>query len=437
MKSKLYFLLTILIFGATTSFAQTIIINHGERGVSGSLKKLKKGRTYEVKLGNVHSGIMLLKSEVLSYDLVSSSTDITKFLAIPSTASLQANIAFSQVKKDTLEVGNNLERIIKRIDRYDNFYRQMIDSLGVHFKKWPEHSIKNAELQAQVLELSETVFNQTIEKSEILKIRSLLEENELWVIYINNIITRDITSLSSIDLYSKFIAKRGLLKQNSSNYVQAILTFHGIINPINTVNIEYLQGDKFTVKGDLTNIKYAIQNKLTSDTLAIGSLQLPTYDYWTFDFSTGFYWNKLTNDSFTLSQYNVDSTSITFQKDYGKSSDIAFGGQLNLTYMASGHLGIGINTGAAVSLYDGSTKYLLGGHIKIGSRNQLMLSGGITIGKVKRVSDVIMSDPIFRQDNNTIIVPSRFTELKLVDKVETSIFIGLSYNLSGVLKKRK
>lgn len=433
---KIYTYLLIALFFVFTSNVlgqETLLITYDQNGIYSPKKSLRKGTKYTIQADQSYNGMMALKSKITSFDLVSTTPDVLKYLSISSTASLQVNSAFRNPKNGVSEVINNLNDIIRRIDQYDIMYRQIETLFGANLKEWPKTPIPIDEVKNKVAE----ILNDEITKDDVLRIKFLMEENELWASYISELIKNDSGALSFIDVFSNFMAKRALLKENSAKYIKAILICDDIISADDEKDPTVLIGDDFTVKGDFTKIEYTILNKLTSDTVAIGSLNLPTYNQWTFDFSTGFYWNQLSNESYTLSSYSADSTQITFKDDYDKSGDIALGAQLNLTYMASGSFGLGINTGAAVSMYDGTTKYLMGGHIKLGSKKQFMLSGGISVGKVKRLSDAVLSEPLFSRSGNSIIVPSKFTEPKLVDKVESSIFFGLSYNLSGVLTKRK
>jgi len=412
-----------------------LTINHNKDGASSITKKLKKGQSYKVVIANTHDWVMSLKSQVISYDVISKTPDITKFLSIPSTDVTRDSYSFRNAEKGRSEVENNLKKIILLVDKYDKFYRTIKSKIDVVLAKWPDDAIRSDML----IEIASEASNDEITKEDILQIQYLLAENELWAAFINSLSLKenDDSFLSSIDVFTKFMAKRELLKTNSSRYIQVIKVMDDILNPSDSINSNYLVGDSFTTRGDLTKINYAIKNKLTSDTLAVGSIVIPTYNHWALDFSTGFYWNRLSNDTYSLSEYSADSTTITFINDYSKSSDIAVGGQLNLSYMATGTLGLGINTGAAVSLFDGSIKYLFGGHLKIGSRKQIMFSGGLAIGKVKQVSEAVSSDPLYQEFGNQIVVPGKFPEPKFVDKMQSSIYFGLSYNLSSVLTKRK
>ncbi len=429
-------LFPILLLGFKMCVAQnSLVIKHDAKGASSETKSLKKGVSYEVSFEDTHNDIMSLKTEIVTYDIVSNTPDATKFLGIPSTEAFSRNFGF-RVTEGGGVIRRNLYSIMDQIDKYHQFHQAMTSKIGSELAKWPTDSID----PDKILDIANEASGDEITKADIETIQYLLASNELWAAYINNLATNrnDSTFLDLIDTFSRFMSKRELLKSNSAKYIQSIKVMDNIKNPPEEKKTILLVGDSFTAKGDLTRISYAIKNKLTSDTLATGTLAIPTSGYWTMDFSTGFYWNQLTNDSFTLSSYSADSTTITFVRDYDASNDIAAGGQLNLSYMVSGTFGIGFNTGAAVSLFDGSIKYLAGGHLKFGSRKQLMLSGGVAIGKVKRISEAVSTQkPPFEESGNEIIVPAKFPEPKFVDNVKMSGFVGLSYNLSNTLKKKK
>ncbi|WP_420581586.1 hypothetical protein [Reichenbachiella sp.] len=439
MKTKLKIMLAIFLFGSIVSQAQSDIqVSYSEKGFSSSLKKLQNKKSYRVKLVNVHSALMSLESEVISYDLESSTPDAVKFLSIPSTASLNPSSGFRIVKNGQSEVRNNLMQLVNLINTYDAFYKEILKRTGEELEKWPKSTLDSAKLKRDYIAISNQVFNRVINKDEISKIKFLLQEIDIWASYVNSLAaTKDAIFLSNLDVYAKFMASRALLKENSSKYVKCLLVYDAVLNPADISKVSILQGDSFVAKGDLTKIKIAVKNEMTKDTIAVGTLSIPTYKYFTFDFSAGFFGNGLTNDSFSLVEYSADSSTITFKKDYNDSNDIAAGGLLHLSYMATGVLGVGINTGAAISLYDGSIKYLAGGHLKIGNQKQLMLSCGVSVGKVKRLSEAVTSDPLYMDNSESVVVPGQYVEPKLVDKIETSMFIGLSYNLSGVLTKRK
>tara|TARA_A100000171_G_scaffold35638_2_gene34187 strand:- start:5386 stop:6696 length:1311 start_codon:yes stop_codon:yes gene_type:complete len=430
-------ILAILFFVFGQASAQDILtLTQTSSGIKKSTKRLRKGKTYEIKFDEVHEKLLSLKTKIVSYDLVSTSPEVLKFLSIPSTASLEANSNLDGLKsKDFMQI---VRDVTNEIGKLDVFYTKIVGQAGNDLEAWPDVKLVHSRIKQSFQTIGKNEFGTPrLGNEKISEVRALLYTSELLQLKIEND-AKNSFDINSYKQLANFWSKRTLLKEKFDKYIKAIAFYNDLVMIDNDdTKVTSIHGDSFKVKGDETQIDYALQNKLTGDTVIFGQVRFPTYHRWTLDFSSGFYWNQLTSESFSLREYNADSTLITFQEDYDRSSDIAVGAQLNLSYMIDGFAGIGINTGAAVSLVDGNTKYLIGGHLKLGHRKQVMISYGVAFGKVKRVSDVVSNDGRFVRQDNTIVVPAQFAELKLVDKVESSAFIGLSYNLSAVLKKRQ
>lgn len=416
-------------------------------------KGLKARRRYELVVIGAHSGLYNLKVSANQFNQSSKSPEVLKFLSLSATDLLlkaEESDRFVSTSKDSSEIIHPdyetlLENEISKLAQIIYILGESDSLIKVSYKHWKTGVLDTDQLIQTSRNLLQTLELSSSKNEAIIEFGSHLHYSNSIKNLVENALKAGILSVGILENYSTFLSLYENVTKYSTRNLKIIESLCEIVqNPYSSSDsskeskyFDFFRGKSFKVAGDLTKIKLNLVSRLTKDTIYSQTFNYYTYGYWKFDFSSGFYWNQLSNDSYTLTSYNADSTFVTLQKDYSSNNDIAIGGQLHLTYKAADSYGVGINVGAAVSIIDGNTRYLMGGHVLFGRSNQLMLSGGIAIGKVKRLSEAVSSANGFVERDNTVTVPVSFKEPKLVDQVETSVFVGLSYNLGSVFKPRK
>ncbi len=163
--------------------------------------------------------------------------------------------------------------------------------------------------------------------------------------------------------------------------------------------------------------------------------QTVTYDVYLrggikIDFSAGIFMSGLIDDAYLIRD---DSVRLTANKPRtaGKllikenSSATAFSfGTLMHVYTRFGLVNPSLSWGVALTSQQ-KFQILTGASLLLGREQRLAISGGVTWGSVKRISAIYKTD----LDNN-LYLDGTNTPVSLIDKMEHSWFVGLTYNLT-------
>ncbi|MGB3779449.1 MAG: hypothetical protein WA960_13905, partial [Tunicatimonas sp.] len=105
---------------------------------------------------------------------------------------------------------------------------------------------------------------------------------------------------------------------------------------------------------------------------------------------------------------------------------VALGALLHCSYRATGGFGIGVNFGAALSPFDGSTRYLTGLSFLFGRKTQFALSGGYALSKLNVLSNQVQTI------NGELVTPKAVTTVPLQKRWEDGWYVGVSYSIFKV-----
>lgn len=181
----------------------------------------------------------------------------------------------------------------------------------------------------------------------------------------------------------------------------------------------------FTNNKDLTTVSFVVTNKLNGDTLLKHNEELFTTGGWKLDFTTGFFYNTINNNDFFLEVAEDGTKSIKNERN--PKSDLAIGALAHFAFRALSNLKIGPSIGPAVSPLDGKIRYLGGLSFVVGRRNQLAISGGAALAKIK-----VLSGKVSRNGEEPLdIIPADVTSVPTYEKHKWGIFLGVSYNLTA------
>ncbi|UTW61811.1 hypothetical protein KFE98_17630 [bacterium SCSIO 12741] len=138
------------------------------------------------------------------------------------------------------------------------------------------------------------------------------------------------------------------------------------------------------------------------------------------DGSAGLFFTTLRDDEFlTRDEYTADSTlqKRIYQKETGDFA-ISAGALVHFYARTNSYFNAGLSVGAILT-NEANPQYLLGGGLLIGRKQRVVLNGGWSFGRVKRLETGLELGGIYAGDGNT---PTT------MDKWDNGFFFGLSYN---------
>ncbi|MFI5405626.1 MAG: hypothetical protein ACHQ1D_03845 [Nitrososphaerales archaeon] len=155
-------------------------------------------------------------------------------------------------------------------------------------------------------------------------------------------------------------------------------------------------------------------------------IEIPIYRGWRMDFTSGFYYSSVRNESYGLRPVYMNDTIVA--KEIIENVDISsstFGAtaQMHLYRRIPGiqptfNFGVGIGLNLNYSI-------LLGAGIMIGENNRFALSGGFNFANIK----VLPTQ--YKEGDSFIIQPASIDELDYANSIKVGGFIALTYKLSG------
>lgn len=186
--------------------------------------------------------------------------------------------------------------------------------------------------------------------------------------------------------------------------------------------------DVLKVSNDVLEMKVILTNTYTNDTILSKTIDFyPRYGGFKFDFSTGFFFNTISEKSYYLENESPERNTII--EENGDEFDIAVGALGHISYQLSSGLRGGVNFGAALSPMDGITRYLFGAGVLIGKEKLIGINAGTSVARVDVLSNLVQSD------GQGLFVPVEVTSIPTFKKSEWGFFFGLTYNLTRQRKK--
>ncbi|MDL5515009.1 hypothetical protein QSE00_24580 [Arenibacter sp. M-2] len=184
----------------------------------------------------------------------------------------------------------------------------------------------------------------------------------------------------------------------------------------------------FVASNDGTEIKIKLINLYTKDTIKSKAFDFYSRNEWSFDFSSGFFFNNQVENSYFLQAREGDTTRISLVKESNRDFDVSFGAMGHLSYKFSSGFKAGIGMGASLSPLDAKTRYLLGGSMIFGNKNQLSLNIGASFVKLK-----VLSGSVNEDSEGKFVAPS-VTTVPTFERIKRGLYFGVTYNLTSKKK---
>lgn len=432
MKSLL--ICTILIANINFCFSQEIIdlnfdLKKKELSPKSKKIKFKSGKTYQVKIHNVNTSYMGSKLETESYILYSSTPDILTpiFLGITGNSQFYNNskkqadnlnpkilvdscMTLNKIYKRAMENYNNLRALKRNSDSLyswsqDKTTKIQADSIkSIVFKIFGDDSIDS------FLDLKRKVN---------LSINYIVVSNELFKGKIENMRTEELINNNIIEHYAELRYVTKVIQ--SDNYYKYVKFIENAINP-DTI----IYSKPFIAEKDIVDLNITIVNNYKIDTLYNSSISFYTSKNCSFDFSTGFFYNNLQENSYYLEKRDTLVNNVL--KNDNIPFDLSFGALGHISYKITNYTKIGFSLGAALSPFDGKIRYLIGGSIVFGRNKQVGLNGGLALVKMNTLSNLVQNDEI------GAYVPISVVEVPTYGKIQKGFYIGITYNLTSKKK---
>ncbi len=179
----------------------------------------------------------------------------------------------------------------------------------------------------------------------------------------------------------------------------------------------------FTATGDVVDVALQIVDTYTNRTLLEETLSFATYKNFSFDFSTGFFYNNLVAREYYLTEN--EQGKLYIQEENKSKTDISIGALGHFTYKFLPDWRGGIALGAAISPFDGNLRYLLGPTLIWGGQKQVSLTFGLALAQMDELSSAVL------HDETGMYLPQNFGNIPTINKLQKGFFIGITYNLTN------
>ncbi|MBC8485898.1 MAG: hypothetical protein H8D45_07635 [Bacteroidetes bacterium] len=143
------------------------------------------------------------------------------------------------------------------------------------------------------------------------------------------------------------------------------------------------------------------------------------------DFSTGLFVSNLIDHKYAItgdSIFNANDTLRGYRVLRNEEGKIKIGlsAMMHLYYRFSSIINVGLNIGVGI-IPDQSVSYLGGGSLIFGNKNRFIISGGVMLGSVERLSSLIKEKNLYPD----IPLQNNLT----VKELDLGWYLGISYNL--------
>lgn len=385
--------------------------------------KIKEGGFVTFRVLNINPFIynVIINDEAINFNTESRATFVGSFTPrqAPATgdapAEAQAGARLAGAKLDSTLL-DSLKNMALCSDTLEIYYNKKITEL------YPDMDILKAERE---------ILNKKIAK--ILGKEGLVTEED--------IINKMSSQTAILDSLLKEISNEDEKKRFQKDrdlYVEKIRKGAQIWTKILNISFVMSSGTVQAKNADIIRFKLQIK-KGTQDAIQPQEYDVRIKGGWKFDFSTGIIATRLRDQAFTTIDTTVFDTTFFVEPDFtvkdsitaitavskkeiiqNNKGDFDYGLSVlgHFNYRTGGWFSCGFSLGA---LLDDETnlKYLFGGSLILGFDQRLILSGGIAIGRVKRLAPPLTVGGFHTGSGN---VPRE-------DVTEKDWFIGVTYNL--------
>lgn len=196
----------------------------------------------------------------------------------------------------------------------------------------------------------------------------------------------------------------------------------------------YLSKEQSHAKiADASRVRIILFNQVNpKDTILNQVIEIPTRGGIDVDFSTGFVYNSIYRQPYSLQivKHPLDSTKApikSVKKESAIDYDIAVAAFINFSWRLKTNHRVGISPGIGLSIMDANLRYLVGGHYHFGKRSLLGITAGLAWGKVAKLSKAISDDGV---NPNTSTVNGSYSSVPTYDVMDRGWYAGLVWNLA-------
>ena len=386
---------------------------------------IKIGESYKVILSGINTAVTKTVLKIKPFDLESATPAIIQpiFSGITSSGQINLGDGVAKSKDDPFLDIYNLSN--DALAHYNELLKVKKKSNDLY--KITKFSTNNTQAIVEFEALCTAFYVTSGTNKE--KIVELNQKIVLYQNYINTVkdifikrleFTRNVPS-DVVERYSNvLIMANAVTKTNFTKYSKFI---YQSISSKNQTNLE-----SFIAKSDGTDLNLTLLNTYVNDTITKKTFDFYTKGNWSFDFSTGFFYSNKVEQSYYLETRESDTSKKIILEEPIRDFDISFGALGHLSYKFTSRFKAGISMGASLSPIDGKTRYLLGTSFIFGRKNQLALNGGLSLVKLKVLSESVSYDALGSY------VDSSVTTVPTYEKVQSGFFIGVTYNLTSKKK---
>lgn len=415
MKKKL--LNFLILFISFNLFSQEIILEYDKDkkvfNVIGDINKVRKGEKYTVKLININNAHISTVSKVTISEYISNIPEILK----PIFTGISDNSMFGFVS--TIG-GNHKDSYIQALKAFK--YLENIQNESNELYKKTNFNVKISEDSMRVLakKTRDILLNGLNSIDEIVL---EIEKKKSFIKSTRESYNKQIEDLTFEDCDYDLI----LSEYSDINLMNAKVQKTDYLGSLAFVK-KSLKADtslvvkKFTADKDIVDLDLKIYDNFKKDTIYNKTLSFKTYGNWSVDFSTGLFYSDLVENKYYLSPRNSSINNVL--QDNVDNIDVSIGALGHITYKLSPSFGAGLALGASLSPFDGNLRYLIGPTLLFGNRKQGSITFGLSIANLDDLSDSV------QRDDSGFFLDSSVTEIKIIKKVDTGFFFGLTYNLT-------
>jgi len=375
--------------------------------------KVRHNKNYTLIINHINSAHVAPFSEVTTSRFVSDIPDILRsiYVGIPDDAVGSNLSANAPAKRAIYQRASAYYRDLVSIQRIsDDLYLQTRFNPNMEIAKAKEQELFQA---LGVSSIQEAYAHAVLAKKYIASIQEVYS-----------------AQLEKINVQSEDTA--GFLEEYAN-----IKTYHTTIEAVNYAYllnfidasqeaVSSLPIASFTATGDVVDVALQIVDTYTNTTLLEETLSFATYKNFSFDFSTGFFYNNLVVPEFYLKKN--ENKKLYIKEENKSNTDISVGALGHFTYKFLPEWRGGIALGAAISPFDGNLRYLMGPTLIWGGQKQVSLTFGLALAQMDELSSAVI------RDEGVVSLPENLGDIPTVKKLQEGFFIGLTYNLTNTKK---
>lgn len=223
------------------------------------------------------------------------------------------------------------------------------------------------------------------------------------------------------DGYYQYIQQLNVIE--TSDYENSMNSLKFLIESLDATN--EIKSNKFTSTKDVLSLSGTFLHPITKDTIYKLKTNLYSIKKFSFSFSSGIFYNQIVDSKYYIGlNPDTESNNNFVKSEETDNFDVAFGALAHYSYRLTSGFGVGLNTGIALSAFDAKARYLVGGSILIGRKNQFIINAGVAFARREFLSDQIM--------NNNMMIPKSIATIPTFSRVDNSIYFGITYNIFKV-----